>query len=137
VTRYVLCQSSEIPPGESKLVNVKGRPVAIFNLDGEFFGLYNRCPHEGGSLIHGPRSGLVQSDEPGVYSYCRRSEIVRCPWHNWEFDIRTGQSVCRPTEVKARRFTMELVDGINAGEMKLAAETIELKLEGQYVVTDL
>lgn len=137
MTRYVLCETSEIPMGGSKLVHVRGRPVAIFNIEGEFFGLFNKCPHEGGSLVHGPRSGLVQSDEPGSYSYCRRGEIVRCPWHNWEFDIKTGKSICRPTELKARQFEMIVLSSDELDDTKFAVETIEVKVDGRYVVTDV
>jgi len=68
----------------------------VFNLGGEFFALSNRCPHRGGSLCQGNLTGLVLSDEPGHYNYIRRGEIIRCPWHSWEFDIRTGKSWCDP-----------------------------------------
>ena len=70
---------------------VRGRSIAVFNLGGEFFGLFNRCPHQGGPMCEGILTGLIESDEPDRYS--RKGEIIRCPWHGWEFDVRTGQSV--------------------------------------------
>ena len=57
-------------------------------LNREFVGLLNRCPHQGAALCEGPLTGLAQSSDPG--------EIIRCPWHGREFDIRTGQSCCDP-----------------------------------------
>ena len=82
-----------------------GRAVVVFNLGGEFFALNNRCPHRGGSLCEGKLTGLVQSDEPGEYQYIRRGEIIRCPWHSWEFDIRTGQVVVRSRQAcKTRHY---------------------------------
>ena len=68
---------AEIPPGGRKLVEVKKRPIVIFNLAGEFFALNNRCPHRGGSLCEGILTGLVQSDEPGEYRVSRKGEIIR------------------------------------------------------------
>ncbi|TIP92850.1 MAG: Rieske (2Fe-2S) protein, partial [Mesorhizobium sp.] len=109
--KHVVASTAEIPPGARKLVTVAGRPIVIFNLDGNFFGLFNRCPHNGGSLADGIVTGLVRSTEPGTYTYCRRGEVVRCPWHGWEFDIRTGQSFCRPGDLKARQFNIEVADG--------------------------
>src|SRR5436305_3156828 len=92
--KHVVAAAADIPPGHRKLVDVNGRAVVVFNLGGEFFALNNRCPHKGGSLCDGKQTGLVQSSEPGEYRYSRRGEIIRCPWHSWEFDIRTGQSWC-------------------------------------------
>ena len=83
----------------------------MFNLGGEFFALSNRCPHHGGSLCEGNLTGLVLSAEPGQYNYIRRGEIIRCPWHSWEFDIRTGKSWCDPDKVKARRFGVSVEKG--------------------------
>ena len=77
-------------------MTIRGRPIAVFNLDGEFFGLFNRCPHQGGPMCEGILTGLIESDEPGHYRYSRKGEILRCPWHGWEFDVRTGQTYCDP-----------------------------------------
>ena len=99
--KHVVAAASEIPPGGRKLVSADGRAIVVFNLGGEFFALSNRCPHRGGSLCQGNLTGLVLSDEPGHYNYIRRGEIIRCPWHSWEFDIRTGKSWCDPEKVKA------------------------------------
>src|SRR4029077_6188049 len=86
--KHVVAATSEIPPGGRKLVTADGRAIVVFNLGGEFFALSNRCPHRGGSLCPGNLTRLVLSDEPGEYNYPRHGEIIRCPWHSWEFDIR-------------------------------------------------
>jgi 3-phenylpropionate/trans-cinnamate dioxygenase ferredoxin subunit len=96
MTRHVIAPVSELPPGTRKFLNLDGRPIAIFNIKGEFFGLLNRCPHQGAALCEGPLIGLAQSRNPGEIEYTRPGEIIRCPWHGWEFDIRTGQSYCDP-----------------------------------------
>ena len=95
MSKHVVATVAEIPPGNRKLVTVRGRSIAVFNLGGEFFGLFNRCPHQGGPMCEGILTGLIESDEPGHYRYSRKGEILRCPWHGWEFDVRTGQSVLR------------------------------------------
>jgi nitrite reductase/ring-hydroxylating ferredoxin subunit len=68
MSRHVVAATSDIPPGTRKLVTIKGRPIAIFNLGGDFFGMFNRCPHQGGSLCEGAVTGLVESSAPGRYS---------------------------------------------------------------------
>ncbi len=137
MSRHVLAPTTDIPPGQRKLFTVKGRPVAIFNLDGDYFGLFNRCPHQGGSLCEGIVTGLVQSDQPGEYSYDREGEIVRCPWHGWEFDIRTGKSYCDPEKIKTRTFTVETAAGTEVIEQALVAETVPVRVEDNYIVVEM
>jgi len=64
----------EIPVGKSLIVQVSGKPIAVFNVEGQFFAIYNICPHEGGPLGEGRLKGCV----------------VSCPWHDLAFDVRNG-----------------------------------------------
>ena len=102
MAKHVVATVKEIPPGGRKLVEINARAIVVFNLGGEFFALNNRCPHRGGSLHLGIQTGLVESKEPGQYCYSRPGEMVKCPWHGWEFDIRTGKSWCDPNRVRIR-----------------------------------
>ena len=90
---------------------MRGRSIAVFNLEGEFFGLFNRCPHQGGPMCEGILTGLIESDEPGHHRYSRKGEILRCPWHGWEFDVRTGQSDREPERIQARSYPVEVAEG--------------------------
>ncbi|HEY4253723.1 MAG TPA: Rieske 2Fe-2S domain-containing protein [Roseomonas sp.] len=137
MSRHVVAVLGEIQPGGRKLVTVKGRPIAIFNLDGDFYGLFNRCPHQGGSLCDGTVTGLVEAPVPGDYSYSRRGEILRCPWHGWEFDIRTGQSWCDPERIRTRSFPVSVADGATLVKGPYVAEKVEVLVEGDYVVVDM
>jgi nitrite reductase (NADH) small subunit len=64
----------DIPAGTARVVQVTGKPVAVFNVDGHFYAISNSCPHEGGPLAEGHLKGC----------------IVTCPWHDLAFDLRTG-----------------------------------------------
>ncbi|MCB1112140.1 MAG: Rieske 2Fe-2S domain-containing protein [Chlamydiales bacterium] len=70
-----IAATEDIPEGKSLVVNIPdGREIAIFHINGQFYALNNCCPHEGGPLGEGDVEG------------CQ----VTCPWHAWEFDIKTG-----------------------------------------------
>jgi len=86
----------------------------------------------GGLLSEGIRIGLVESEKPGCYAYSRAGEIVRCPWHGWEFDIRTGESRFDPKRWSTRAYDV----GVEAAE-DLRAETIDVSEEGGYIVVRL
>jgi nitrite reductase/ring-hydroxylating ferredoxin subunit len=65
LTRHIVAKVGEIPEKGSKLVKVKGRPIALFHVDGEYFAISNTCPHEGGSLCQGKLIGLIRSKRAG------------------------------------------------------------------------
>jgi nitrite reductase/ring-hydroxylating ferredoxin subunit len=137
MARHVVATVDDIPAGQRMLVKVGGREIGIFNIGGEFFAVSNRCPHEGASLCKGRIVGLVESSEPGSYQFSRRGELLRCPWHGWEFDLRTGKSWCEPDRTKVRSFDLKVESGGALVEGELQAETFPVVIEKQYVVLEV
>jgi 3-phenylpropionate/trans-cinnamate dioxygenase ferredoxin subunit len=133
---HIVAAVDDIPPGKRKLVEVNGRAIVVFNLGGDFFALANRCPHRGGSLYHGIQTGLVQSNSPGDYCYSRLGEMVKCPWHGWEFDIRTGKSWCDPSRIRARQYPVAVKPGVELTEGPYKAESFLVRVENSYVVVE-
>jgi nitrite reductase (NADH) small subunit len=72
-----VAEISEIPAGQSKVIMLNNRAIALFNIDGKFYALHNLCPHEGGPLNEGRVKG----------------HVVACPWHDLAFDVRNGQGI--------------------------------------------
>ena len=72
--------SDELPSGRVKTVTAGTLSMALTNIDGEFHAMDNRCPHQGGPLGEG-------SIEVGKDGDC----WLRCPWHGWDFDPKTGR----------------------------------------------
>jgi nitrite reductase/ring-hydroxylating ferredoxin subunit len=135
--KHVVGSVRNLPPGSRAVVEVRGRPIVVFNIEGEYFALYDRCPHLGGPLSEGILTGLVQSDEPGTYHYSRKGEILRCPWHGWEFDVRTGRSYCRPDRVRTKAYPTEVARGCSVVEGPYVAERVEVSVEDDYVVVEV
>ena len=134
--RQVVARAVEVAPGHCKIVNVNGREIGVFNLNGEYFALANRCPHEGGPLCQGKIIALVQSDGPGNYRLARHQEFLRCPWHGWEFEIRTGQSWCDPKSTRARQFRVKVESGETLVKGPYVAETFPVSVEEDYLVVE-
>lgn len=66
----------DLPPGSSREVEHEGRIYALFNVEGVISAIDGLCPHQGGPLADGPIEGT----------------LVTCPWHGWQFDVRTGKT---------------------------------------------
>lgn len=135
--RTVVAAVADIPPGARKIVVVRGREIGVFNLGGAFYALSNYCPHQGGQLCRGTLVGLVTSSEPGRFDYGRAGEMLKCPWHGWEFDIRTGQSRCDPEDTKARAYPASVQPGSALVDGPFVAETFPVSVEAEYVVLEV
>lgn len=143
---YIVATVDEIPPGSRKLVEVAGRSIGVFNVAGEYFAIRNSCPHQGGPLCSGRLSGFLIADRPGEYSYSRRGEILRCPWHGWEFDVKTGQSWFDPARTRVRSYQVTVaatpppdaesaLPGLEKGPY--IAETYPVRVERPYVLVEI
>jgi 3-phenylpropionate/trans-cinnamate dioxygenase ferredoxin component len=86
-----VAEASEIPPGQGKVIEAEGRTLAVFNCDGAFYAIENTCLHRGGPLGEGDLDGT----------------IVTCPWHGWQWDVRTGANAANPT-VKVGAFPVQV-----------------------------
>ncbi|WP_134703014.1 Rieske (2Fe-2S) protein [Ammoniphilus sp. YIM 78166] len=108
---YLVGKASEIPVGEKKIIEANGRSIGVYNIGGEFFAIRNTCPHQGAPLCKGIKTAFITSKGPGNFDYERDGEIVRCPWHQWEFDIKTGCMVVDPKmRTKSYEVTVERYD---------------------------
>lgn len=143
--KYIVATVDEIPPGQRKLVEVAGRSIGVFNIAGEFFALRNTCPHQGGPLCSGRLTGFLTARVPGEYTYTRQGEILRCPWHGWEFDVKTGQSWFDPAGTRVRSYKVsvenlapEAVETETLGMEKgpYVAETYPVTVEQPYVLVE-
>jgi len=135
--RHVVARVDEIAPGTSKLVHVGSRQIAVFNVAGEFLAIANRCPHEGGELCKGKLVALIESDEPGVIRVSRHGELVRCPWHGWEFDLRTGKSWCDPARTRVKSYDVAVEQGASLIEGPYQAEVYKISVDEEYIVLEL
>ena len=102
--RVVVCAAEELPPGTRRIVKVGARSIGVFNVGGRYYALRNVCPHQGAPLCRGPLTGTTLPGPPGSYRYAREGEILRCPWHGWEFDVTNGRSIFNPHAVRVRRY---------------------------------
>ena len=92
--RFVVGKVKELPPGERKMVRIGGKSgIGVFNVKGEFYALKNLCPHKGGPLCQGRLRPHVTSPDVYQLDHEAQGEVLKCPWHQWEFDLRTGKAL--------------------------------------------
>lgn len=115
MTRVVIAKVWEIPPGSRKIVvPFRGRAgIGVFNVNGGLYALRNICPHKRGPLCTGELTGRINADAPpSAYSAELAvegdGEVLRCPWHQWPFDIATGLCLVDPG-VRVKTYPVRIV----------------------------
>jgi 3-phenylpropionate/trans-cinnamate dioxygenase ferredoxin subunit len=136
MARHVVATTSEIAPGANKVVTIGAREIVVFNIKGEYFALLNRCPHEGAPICKAALVAHIHSDEPGSYIRTREGEMLRCPWHGWEFDVRTGQSYSDPSHWRIRSYAVSVEPGETLAKGPYVAETFPVTVEESYVLVE-
>jgi len=140
--RYVVGAVHDLPPGSSTIVypdEVKSG-VGVFNVAGEFYALKNTCPHMGGPLCRGRVRGtsMAEATEDGRLEmhWVRNGEIISCPWHHWEFEIKTGRTI-----FSSRRRVISYPVSIEPAEvnerLQAGVETVPISVENATVVIDV
>jgi len=79
--KVTVANTSDVAPGTGTVAEINGKSLAVFNVDGIFHVIDNTCVHRGGPLGEGDLDG----------------EVVTCPWHGWEYNVKTGVSVNNPS----------------------------------------
>lgn len=92
---YVVAEGADLDDGDRVIVEIRGREVAVFQADGGVYAVVNFCPHQGGPVcegsVGGTRDGTFDKENLEVnLKWHSDGKILSCPWHAWEFDIRTG-----------------------------------------------
>ena len=106
-----VCAVDELPDGSSRIVGAGTLSIGVFNVDGSYFAFLNRCPHAGAPLCRGRVTGLAVARGPGFdIEWTRDRELLRCPWHAWEFELATGRSISDP-RIRAKTYRVRVEDG--------------------------
>ncbi|MBW8057571.1 MAG: non-heme iron oxygenase ferredoxin subunit [candidate division NC10 bacterium] len=93
--------TSDLAPGQAKKVEVDGKVIALFNLEGHYYSIDNACPHRGGPLSQGPVEG----------------EVVTCPWHGSKFNVTSGDVLTPPAG-----------NGVSSYRVRVSGSDVEIEV---------
>ena len=123
--RVVVAPLRSFPSGERRIVEVGGRSIGVFRVGESFYGIRNRCPHQGGPLCLGHLLGDAVADAPGHARISEDPLRIACPWHGWEYDLDSGQSFMGTVAPGVKSYGVELSPGGTLGEDARAAAARE------------
>ncbi len=100
------------PLGRYRLFKAGRREIGVIRLaDGRIYAVLNRCPHRGAPVCRGVVGGTLLPSDPDELRFGLKDEVLRCPWHGYEFSMRTGECLFTGERMRLRTFPVEVRDG--------------------------
>lgn len=109
--RFHVGRLDELPQDRFHIVDLGRERVGVVRTADGVHALRDLCPHMGARLCRGDVRGLMRATSPDEVVYDESTMVVRCPWHRWEWSLETGEPIGRVTNLRAKTFEVEVVDG--------------------------
>lgn len=121
MARHKVCRLDELAVGQLTPAKLGRAKILLTRLPtGEVRAFPSRCPHQGADLEYGSITGFSEGDRPNEISIIKPDEIVRCPWHGFEYCLSTGHSTV-----------------VGNAHCKLRLRLLDVELDGEEVVVVL
>lgn len=109
--KQVVCRTDELKPGQMISARLGPMPIVVIRTnDGLLYGLLDKCLHQGGPLSRGRVLTAISGETAGDYREEDGRVIVKCPWHGYEYDVRTGCTLFDESR-RLRVFNVREADG--------------------------
>lgn len=108
---YKIGKVSEFTTNKCHIINIKGRSIAIYRSKETFYAVRNRCPHKGAEICKGDFRGTMLPSNPNELNYGLEEQVVVCPWHGYEFDVKTGNALFNLTKLKLKTYDVYQKNG--------------------------
>lgn len=93
-----------------RIVQAGGREIGIVRWGGSVYAVANVCPHQRGPVCRGTLGARLAGSAPGTMQADDTAPVLGCPWHGWEFDVRTGRALW-DDRYGVRTFPARIEDG--------------------------
>lgn len=110
--KHIVCKNSELNSGEKTSIYIKKKPVIVIkNADNSIGAFLAICPHQGADMTKSHLTFKTVSDEVGTYHICDENEIIRCPWHSFEYSTKDGCTIVESDDkLKLKQYSAYVED---------------------------
>lgn len=96
-----------------RMLTAAGAEIGVVRTEAGFFAMRNSCPHQKAPICEGTVGGTALPSAPDDRSYGLRGQVIRCPWHGWEFLMATGECLFGTSRKRLVTYQVEVSgDGV-------------------------
>lgn len=111
--KHLVCHYDDLMQSRKKSVSINQKAIVVVRSEsGDLYALRDVCPHKGPCLSDGMLDKGCVGNEVGEYIFEQEKDVLRCPWHSWEFDIKTGRSLFSPDKVRVKTYEVIVEDNM-------------------------
>jgi nitrite reductase/ring-hydroxylating ferredoxin subunit len=102
----------ELPQNDALTIDVDGRPIGICKVGDKVYAFRNLCPHKRAPLARGTVEGtMLPTSRAGELCHGMEGQVLKCPWHGWEFNIETGDCLFGVSDARVKTYPVSVRDG--------------------------
>lgn len=111
-TFYKVAHVQEFALNKPRSVEIEGRTITLVRTEAGIFSFGSSCPHQGAPLCSGSIQGTMLPSDPDEYVYGHDGQVIRCPWHAYEFSLRTGESIAGAVKGRLPVYRVDVRDDV-------------------------
>lgn len=105
--RIKVAEADDLQDGGRMIVRAGELELGLFRIGGRYYAWRNVCPHAAAPVCAGPVRGTRLPSGVYEYEYGLDGQVLRCPWHGWEFDLASGRHLAEGSRAKLRGYPVE------------------------------
>jgi nitrite reductase/ring-hydroxylating ferredoxin subunit len=111
VTAHRVAAVADVPSDRPLIVTVGSLELGIYRIGDDIVAWRNHCPHMAAPVCRGQVTGTRLPSARYAYELGLDGRVQQCPWHGWEFDLRTGEHLAAGSTARLRGYPVEVRDG--------------------------
>ena len=108
---HLVAQLEDLQDSKPIVFTVAGRSLGLIRSKDEVFAVRNVCPHKRAPICRGQVRGTMLPSDPNTFVFGLEGQVLQCPWHGWEFDLKTGRTICDAEDKKLTFYSVVVKDG--------------------------
>lgn len=107
--QHFVCTFDQLTSGKAFLTEINEVSIGVFLENGHVYAVRNQCPHKLAPVCEGTVGGTMLPSDPCDFQFGMEGEVLKCPWHGWEFDLKTGASLFGISNRKLKTYPVEII----------------------------
>jgi nitrite reductase (NADH) small subunit len=110
VALHFVTELDALKDAQPVIFEIQGRSIGIIRNKDTVYAVRNVCPHKRAPVCKGLVRGTMLPSEPSMFVFGLEGQVLQCPWHGWEFNLDTGETLCATPGKRVTKYPVSIQD---------------------------